>query len=495
LREENTAPQVTDEAGREDKRIRVKSLMEEIRARTSEEIESSRDERLSYRSHRGDFHKQRKAGEILHSEELRFLNEHYHYGTSYRLEEIVSHRKGILGKVIVKLKRRFAHFIREGILKSYFEQEKEFQSRLVRLLNTQAKYIDERDASNFWELVHKVDVDVTKAVDRAERLQDEFIAEHRSADRRMHDSMHRELTTMAEQVADLRAEVAQQNAALGTVEKVVHGLESITARLARSSSPESTSSSHDESVEPRTESSQDQTATSSENSGIDYLLLENRFRGSEKEIEERLSQYVELFRGVPGEVLDIGCGRGELLSLLREDGIAARGVDLDKGMITVAQERGLNVSLGCGIEALRNTPSETLGGIIAIQVIEHLPPAVVQELVREAHERLAPGGKLILETINPKSLLALSSNYFRDPTHVFPQHPDTLAHICTTTGFGEANIRYLSPVPEEALLKRVGKEDYMTPRWQFMLDRMNNNIDRLNDLLYGYQDFAVIATK
>ncbi|MGA1190830.1 MAG: class I SAM-dependent methyltransferase [Bdellovibrionota bacterium] len=485
MREENTVesiiPQELNGSGRNGAATRVRSLMEVIRERTKGEIEQSQDERLSYQAYRGDFHGKRKAGEILHSEELRYLNEHYHYASHNVLDDIVSHRGGILGKVVVRFKRKLAAMIVDGILKGYFEREKEFEARLVRLLNNQAKYIDERDASNFWELVHKIDVDVTRAVDRAERLQDEFVAEHRSSERRLHDALQSELQNLAQQVASLRSEVATQGASVSTVSKVVDGLESIVSRMSK----------------PKVDISSSDTSAHAVPSadGVDYLLLENRFRGSEADIAARLSQYVALFQGASKDVLDIGCGRGELLSLLRDASVPSRGVDLDEGMISVAREAGLAVQLQDGIQALQEASPESLGGIIAIQVVEHLTPKVVQQLIELAYEKLARGGKLVLETINPQSVLALSSNYFRDPTHVFPQHPDTLRYICTKSGFAEAEIRYLSPVPEEALLKKIDREDYMTPRWQFMLDRMNSNIDRLNHLLYGHQDFAVVATK
>ncbi|MCI5064718.1 methyltransferase domain-containing protein [bacterium] len=471
------------ESGKGEGAVGVASLMAEIRRRTADEVSAAADERLSFRTHAGDFNKKRKAGELLHSEELRYLNEHYHYSVANSLDDIQSHRGGFLGRVVVALKRRLANFLWEGFFRSYFEREKAFQAKLVRLLNTQAKYIDERDASNFWELVHKVDVDVSKAIERAERLQDEFVAEQRSSERRLHEAVNAELTKLASQVAELRAEAAGNRAELETVSKVAHGLESITSRLSK------------EREAPVVIPGEKENGGDEAHDGVDYLLLENRFRGSEEEIAERLRQYAEDFRGVPGEVLDIGCGRGELLEILRAEETPARGVDLDRGMISVAAERGLAVTQQDGFEALEQVSSGTLGGVIAIQVIEHLPPRQVEDLVRLAYDRLAPGGKLILETINPKSVLALSSNYFRDPTHIFPQHPDTLSYLCTKNGFVSAPIRYLSPVPDEALLKEIAFEDYMTPRWQFFVQQMNENIHRLNGLLYGYQDFAVVAEK
>jgi O-antigen chain-terminating methyltransferase len=99
----------------------------------------------------------------------------------------------------------------------------------------------------------------------------------------------------------------------------------------------------------------------------------------------------------------------------------------------------------------------------------------------------------VFETINPQSMLALSSNYFRDPTHVWPLHPDTLSFAMTLAGLKIIEIRKLSPVPQESLLKKVPVEEYMTPRWSHAVDTLNRNVEQLNELLYGFQDYAVIA--
>ena len=103
------------------------------------------------------------------------------------------------------------------------------------------------------------------------------------------------------------------------------------------------------------------------------------------------------------------------------------------------------------------------------------------------------GGRVIFETINPRSLLALSSNYFRDLTHVWPLHPDTLSYAMNLAGLQVREVKYLSPVSEEAQLRPVAVEEYMTPRWALAVERLNSNFEQLNELLYGYQDYCVIA--
>ena len=126
-----------------------------------------------------------------------------------------------------------------------------------------------------------------------------------------------------------------------------------------------------------------------------------------------------------------------------------------------------------------------MDGVVASHVVEHLPPAVMIRLIELAHDRLAEGGVLVMETPNPESLTAGSVNFHRDPTHLAPVHPDTLAFLCDMAGFSRVEVRRLSPVPEDRLLPTGGGEG--------PLARLDAVVGRLNDLLYGFQDYAVLA--
>ncbi len=129
-------------------------------------------------------------------------------------------------------------------------------------------------------------------------------------------------------------------------------------------------------------------------------------------------------------------------------------------------------------------------GIVVSHVVEHLPPHVVSRLVATAWQKLPDGGLLIIETPNPESLLAGSINFHRDPTHLRPVHPDTLAFICDSAGFASTEVRRLSrPVPEADRLPVAGSGGGPLAAH---LDRV---VARLNDLLYGFQDYAVVARR
>lgn len=214
---------------------------------------------------------------------------------------------------------------------------------------------------------------------------------------------------------------------------------------------------------------------------LDYERFEDRFR-PEESVRERQQDYVELLRSA-NRVVDLGCGRGELIELLREAGVDAYGVEIDPDFIALLEEKGIEVVAEDAISHLGKLEDGSLGGIVASHLVEHLPPAAVAQLVALAAETLGAGGVLILETPNPESLVAGSINFHRDLTHVRPIHPDTLAFLAESAGFSHVEIRRLSPVPEDERLPApsgVGLDEV---------------VQRLNELLYGYQDYAVVARK
>jgi SAM-dependent methyltransferase len=209
----------------------------------------------------------------------------------------------------------------------------------------------------------------------------------------------------------------------------------------------------------------------------DYFAFESRMRGSVEAIRERQRRYVDDFRDA-APVLDIGCGRGELLMLLREAGIEARGIDADADMVAFAQGEGLDVEQADLVEYLERVGSGTLGGIFMGQVVEHLPPAVLVRSLELAAQKLRPGGVLVAETINPLSPLALR-HYFADLTHAQPLVPETLQLLARQAGFAETELRYLNE-PAERLTE---PDDPVIAA----------NVRRLNELLFAPLDYALVA--
>jgi O-antigen chain-terminating methyltransferase len=213
---------------------------------------------------------------------------------------------------------------------------------------------------------------------------------------------------------------------------------------------------------------------------FDYESFEGRFR-PEAAVRKHQRAYVELLRGKK-RVVDLGCGRGELIEMLGEEGVPAYGVEIDPDFISHLEEQGIEVVAMDAVAHLAELEPGAVDGIVASHLVEHLAPAALTSLVALAAEKIAEGGILILETPNPESLVAGSVNFHRDLTHVRPIHPDTLSFLCESAGFSQVEIRRLSPVPDEERLPKVGDE------------KIDEVVDRLNGLLYGFQDYAVVAT-
>lgn len=181
-----------------------------------------------------------------------------------------------------------------------------------------------------------------------------------------------------------------------------------------------------------------------------YLAFEHHFRGSSEAITARLQPYLALLQEEPPSgdgdlpVLDLGCGRGELLKLLQDGGVSAVGVDSNVAMITACREQGLTAEEGDILEYLRQRPDDSVKAIFAIHVIEHLPLRILVEVLDQCRRVLAPGGLVILETPNPENLDVGSCNFYVDPTHRRPLHPVTVNFLVVQRGFPESRILRLT---------------------------------------------------
>ena len=212
--------------------------------------------------------------------------------------------------------------------------------------------------------------------------------------------------------------------------------------------------------------------------------FEAAFRGSDEDLRERYRDLAALLEGF-GPVLDIGCGRGELLELLAEQGTDASGIELDADLAAEGQGRGLPISMGDGISHLGALPDGSLGAVVLVQVVEHLTPQEVIDLVAIARDKVRDGGMLVMETVNPQSLYTFAHAFYLDPTHHHPVHPAYLEFVVRHAGWPQVRIDWRSPPPEhERLAPDPGASAVATA-----------NIERLNALLFGPQDYALVAFK
>src|SRR5207237_1031387 len=183
--------------------------------------------------------------------------------------------------------------------------------------------------------------------------------------------------------------------------------------------------------------------------GFDYRAFEDRFRGAPELIRERQAPLVECFRGVDGAVLDIGCGRGEFLSLMAAAGLDAYGIEESPELVAACRDAGLEAFRDDAITHLAGLPDAHLGGILASHVIEHLPGAELWQLLQLAAAKIRPGGLVILESPNPRVLAVSGTTFWLDPTHVRPVHPETAQFLLEQLGFTATEIRYQTPFPPQ----------------------------------------------
>ena len=180
---------------------------------------------------------------------------------------------------------------------------------------------------------------------------------------------------------------------------------------------------------------------------FDYAHFSERFRGTEDYVRGKQLIYVPHFTGCT-EVLDIGCGRGEFLAVMKDAGIAARGIDSDTESIALCRAKGLDAEAADLFTYLNNLPDASLDGIYSSQVVEHLPPERIPELVRLAAAKLRSGGVLAIETPNPECLAIFATHFYLDPTHTRPIPSALMVFYLEEFGFGNVHVHRLSPAVE-----------------------------------------------
>ncbi|HVV46362.1 MAG TPA: class I SAM-dependent methyltransferase [Bryobacteraceae bacterium] len=198
-------------------------------------------------------------------------------------------------------------------------------------------------------------------------------------------------------------------------------------------------------------------------SGLDYSRFAERFRGTDEEIRRNMEFYRPIFAGKEN-VLDIGCGRGEFLDVMREAGVPARGIDLSNECIQQCRDKGLQAEVADLFPFLAAQPDEEFDGILSSQVVEHLPPDRLPEMVRLCAAKLRRGGILALETPNPECLAIFATYFYLDPTHTRPMPHQYLQFCMEEAGLTGIEVHRLNPavdtMPELASLPADFRERF-----------------------------------
>jgi 2-polyprenyl-3-methyl-5-hydroxy-6-metoxy-1,4-benzoquinol methylase len=208
---------------------------------------------------------------------------------------------------------------------------------------------------------------------------------------------------------------------------------------------------------------------------IDYLKFAERFRGSEDYVRRNQAFYRDKFQGCRS-VLDLGCGRGEFLEVMKDAGVTSSGVELNGELVRLCRSKGLDVEEGDLFGYLARQADQSLDGIFCAHVVEHLPPARLPELVRLAAAKTARGGRLAIETPNPECLAVFSTHFYLDPTHTRPVPPALMVFYLEEFGFGRIEVHRLSPASESMPSLAALPEEFRA-------------------VFFGGLDYAVLARK
>jgi 2-polyprenyl-3-methyl-5-hydroxy-6-metoxy-1,4-benzoquinol methylase len=213
-----------------------------------------------------------------------------------------------------------------------------------------------------------------------------------------------------------------------------------------------------------------------------YKAFEDEFRGTEKAIQKRVEFYAELFKREGIEyskypIIDIGCGRGELLGVLKRYSIRALGIDLNKDMVDRANTLGLEAQQVDAIQYFKKSKEGSIGAVIGIHIIEHIPFAELIKMFEEVFTALHDDGLAIFETPNPENISVSSYGFHMDPSHLKPLPAPLVKFALERIGFTDIEVLYL----HESKKKRKHYKDPM--------------LEELSNRFYGPRDYAVVARK
>jgi len=224
-----------------------------------------------------------------------------------------------------------------------------------------------------------------------------------------------------------------------------------------------------------------------------YVAFEDEFRGSREIILNRLKVYLPIIQEAKVRtpdlpILDVGCGRGEWLELLRESGYTATGIDINRVMLEKCRDRGLQVMESDVIAYLQSLPDASLGVVTGFHIIEHLPFSMLIKLVDETIRVLHSGGLAIFETPNPENLIVGACNFYSDPTHRNPLFPPTVKFIFEQHGFLDVKLLRLREHRLEDPLQLVQPDNPIASQLNPLIEIAKSNF-------YAPPDFAVVAKK
>lgn len=377
------------------------------------------------------------------------------------------------------------------IMRVYTTPQVEYNATVFRLISSVIDVL--RECLRVFEYFRKAEVQLVRRLENVEENQiviDGLRRRHEENEASMRElqrqiDAHRERIEQIEDVnrfTDFR--VAELENLKEKLQIALSENKVLRARLSQISTPTSTSSSQESSL--TSSSTSDVSASEDIYNHTLYFPYLNADRGIEAEIRRRQKQYIHFFTDMPqackGKIVDIGCGRGEFLDLGKSAGLDVIGTDLNQDMVSHCEEKGHTVHCLNAHAYLRQCPQESLRGIITCQVIEHMPAHAILSFLTLCGEALQPGGRLIIETPNPRSLAAISL-FTRDFTHTKLFHQKTVEFVLEQLGFRSVEIEEKNPAPVQLSYEEIQDAE------------VRANFEKLNDVVFGHLDYTIYAEK
>ena len=360
------------------------------------------------------------------------------------------------------------------IIEELIEKRKEKQAKLKKTLETLGQLIENQNRGLFNKLFGKKKDEISRTFSVLDHDINELVTlQDKEWDAYSNNHSSMVFKSLQWKIEKLEAEYSNVKTLLSNFITLEKSLERLIASIDEKTG-EKTGTVN------RLKSIKDQFST------YQYSDFEQRFRGDEDAVKEKLKRYLPYFSNTDN-ILDIGCGRGEFLELLQAEGKQVEGIDISESLLRIAGEKGLKCLKNDALSYLKQQPDQSLGGIFSAQVIEHLQPDYLRDMVLECSRVLKKDCPILLETVNPLSVFALSNIYFLDVTHRKPLHPEFMRYLVESSGFGDVGIVYGEELNDEQL-EGISPESHLAREF-------NTNVDKLNKLLYSSPVYAVTGTK
>ena len=454
-------------------------------------------------------HEQTDSGGEAPLQDLAFISSNWDiHNNSYFIS---SHRPGI-GKMLVKGRQLVLGEVRRYV-DPIISRQTEFNASTVRILIRTSQKCEELDLkiSQQWEELIKENSRQEENLSKTISLQnEEFIQKISQQEEKLSESI-------SQQDENLSKTISLQNEEF--IQKLSQQEEKLSQRISRQDDELNANiqicvdkNFHEifsridndlrlrmgiaQRLEERIKKGFRQKSTVPESGSLpttNYFLFEEQFRGTREDIKQRQLAFLPYFENC-SRVLDIGCGRGEFLEILKEHAIGGIGVDSDPDMVAYCRSRQLEVEHSDALAYLETLEDKSLDGCFIDQVVEHLEPDYLIRLLVLCHQKMKFGYHIVVETVNPLSFVSFA-NFYIDLTHKRPVHPETLQYLVSAVGFRECEKKFFSPVSDYGRLKKVEGSADMSENERKNVDVYNHNVEMLNSVLFGAQDYAVVGKK